>query len=689
MTSSSEYRHVPLAEPRNIRVLDVEPASATSTELRCKLRQVSLEAVPLAKYSALSYCWGGQIPDHPVLCDGALLNITKNCLDAIMKLRRPQDTITLWIDSICIDQKNMAEKSTQVALMGEIYKHADQVIVWLGEWDDTLRKAVEVVKDIGTVEYSGEPTPEQGLLGQRQMQDKVKALKAATRHPSDDVLGPLYHKAWFGRMWTVQEVALARGNNILVYNGPDSSDQLPWNVLILATDALLVCHYDWIDLSRTVKLHKQLLTMIIMERWPVMKEVYKMKPGDLVHDPMVWTIMCDAREKEATNVKDKVFALYGVFQELKIAPALPSPDYSKSIEDIYRELTVAGIESDKHLYVLYDAPSDHRHLRPGLASWVPDWSDPGWRGRGNMDSRIAVSRDRFCAAGPADPSWKFSADGRQLLLRGKIIDEIIFCGQPLCCLADSNIVAQLTNPRDSASRNTAAEEYKDDLREAYTTLKSWVQICSWYDKYPTTGETAAQAFCRTLTQDFGVEDNNNPESKLEASNAWFRTMSSSNPDVEVFRAVHGDRLGARKNDDTLIEYVIRESPPAMLPLAAIQMKPGGSFHSAARTFSTRKGFFITEAGRMGTAAARVEAGQGEPRRAVNLVEAGDQIAVLAGLEMPLVLRPVNIGDGKGAIGDEQKGKRVYRLVTHAYVHGIMYGEVWEDKSRPLEEIILV
>jgi hypothetical protein len=95
----------------------------------------------------------------------------------MIKLRKPQEAITLWIDSICIDQTNVAEKNVQVALMGEIYKGADQVVVWLGEWDENVRKAVEFIKDIGTMRHEGRMTPEEGLLAQRQVHAKARALK--------------------------------------------------------------------------------------------------------------------------------------------------------------------------------------------------------------------------------------------------------------------------------------------------------------------------------------------------------------------------------------------------------------------------------------------------------------------------------------------------------------------------------
>jgi hypothetical protein len=59
--------------------------------------------------------------------------------------------------------------------------------------------------------------------------------------------------------------------------------------------------------------------------------------------------------------------------------------------------------------------------------------------------------------------------------------------------------------------------------------------------------------------------------------------------------------------------------------------------------------------------------------AAGLVEQGDRIAVLAGLEIPMVLREVDQG---------------YHFVTHTYVHGIMHGEAWPANAE-IREIILV
>jgi hypothetical protein len=39
----------------------------------------------------------------------------------------------LWIDQLCIDQENNDEKGPQIQLMGDIYRTACEVVIWLGE----------------------------------------------------------------------------------------------------------------------------------------------------------------------------------------------------------------------------------------------------------------------------------------------------------------------------------------------------------------------------------------------------------------------------------------------------------------------------------------------------------------------------------------------------------------------------
>jgi hypothetical protein len=112
--------------------------------IQCRLKEQ--ENIRKCSYEALSYVWGAHVGDCRIDCEGETLFVTKNCEEALRRLRRPKKVRTLWVDSICINQSSNEEKSAQVDLMGEIYGRAKTVLVWLGEYPDhdaggkTIRK---------------------------------------------------------------------------------------------------------------------------------------------------------------------------------------------------------------------------------------------------------------------------------------------------------------------------------------------------------------------------------------------------------------------------------------------------------------------------------------------------------------------------------------------------------------------
>lgn len=142
------YVHFELSRARSIRVFDLGPAAEESDAILGSLREVSLDDAPAEKYHALSYTWGSPVVDRAIRIDDQTFMITENCFIALKRLRQPSDTLTVWIDSICINQKHLAERNSQVALMGEIYVKSHSVVIWIGDWDEGIRDAVRIIKNI-------------------------------------------------------------------------------------------------------------------------------------------------------------------------------------------------------------------------------------------------------------------------------------------------------------------------------------------------------------------------------------------------------------------------------------------------------------------------------------------------------------------------------------------------------------
>ena len=128
---------------RFIRLLDLDApsgsnvASNNSEPLTGHLRVACLENSP--SFAALSYVWGEKSTlSHGILCrpHGCRIEITANCHAALCQIRKRFGAVTIWLDSVCINQADEGEKARQIPLMREIYTWAEETYVWLGPGND-------------------------------------------------------------------------------------------------------------------------------------------------------------------------------------------------------------------------------------------------------------------------------------------------------------------------------------------------------------------------------------------------------------------------------------------------------------------------------------------------------------------------------------------------------------------------
>jgi hypothetical protein len=137
------YDYESLETASSIRVLRLEPSRDSTEPLHGTLTQVTLVGSP--KYDALSYTWGSDFPNVKatgllgqqtvVNLKGQWLPISENCGRALRRLRNRHTHRDIWVDSICINQRSISERNSQVSIMAKIYQSARRVVVWLGNGD--------------------------------------------------------------------------------------------------------------------------------------------------------------------------------------------------------------------------------------------------------------------------------------------------------------------------------------------------------------------------------------------------------------------------------------------------------------------------------------------------------------------------------------------------------------------------
>ncbi|KAK7184364.1 ankyrin and het domain protein [Paraphaeosphaeria sporulosa] len=206
MTQHS-YPYEPLKTKDSFRVLELLPG-ILDDPLQCRIRETIWS--PDTKYEALSYVWGP--PIFPMSMEEtssvSILWITENLFHALRILRYKHMRRTLWVDAICINQSDNVEKGHQVALMGNIYRKAQSVVVWLGRED--CDEAVDLLEELGQ-NYAKYGVPDT-VNGKpvTSNDDTVASRLELLFHPRGGSLKAFFERPYFERVWVKQEFALAK-----------------------------------------------------------------------------------------------------------------------------------------------------------------------------------------------------------------------------------------------------------------------------------------------------------------------------------------------------------------------------------------------------------------------------------------------------------------------------------------------
>ena len=186
--------------------------------LTCSLRVIDLQES--SPFEALSYCWGDEIAETNLLCDGHECEMTQNLYLALRVLRLPFDARYLRIDAVCINQGSTRERNDQVALMKQIYEKAARVIVWLGEEDRTTALVLATAQSVFTKcccklfghvnhdEYVSRLQREESAW-EMSRADIVKTTTPEWPNKPKlcaDALRHFFERPWFFRVWVIQEV---------------------------------------------------------------------------------------------------------------------------------------------------------------------------------------------------------------------------------------------------------------------------------------------------------------------------------------------------------------------------------------------------------------------------------------------------------------------------------------------------
>jgi hypothetical protein len=109
----------------------LQPMAVDRNDLRFTTRRVRRASKP--HYTAVSYTWGNEDASEIIYLDDRRFRVRPNlwsCLYYMASAARTAAWDYLWVDAICINQTNDAERNFQVRLMDQTYRDAICVSVF-------------------------------------------------------------------------------------------------------------------------------------------------------------------------------------------------------------------------------------------------------------------------------------------------------------------------------------------------------------------------------------------------------------------------------------------------------------------------------------------------------------------------------------------------------------------------------
>ncbi|KAE8446532.1 hypothetical protein EG329_011864 [Mollisiaceae sp. DMI_Dod_QoI] len=228
----SEYQYIPLEglPTGTIRLLELLPGDVDEP-LRCHLHV----ATARDKFIALSYVWGVDLPTCAIEIDGRPFYVRQNLFACLSTLRDQAVSQLLWADAVCVNQRDILERNSQVKLMSQIFGSASLVIAWLGvnpEYADRLLGPVPA-----SSEHLQEPVPEHGRdksltdNSSKMITQGIQYLEVTSK-----MLFDLCTRPYWTRMWIVQEVVLAKELELQY-----GRFRIPWSLLMEWSAYVLAC----------------------------------------------------------------------------------------------------------------------------------------------------------------------------------------------------------------------------------------------------------------------------------------------------------------------------------------------------------------------------------------------------------------------------------------------------------------
>ncbi|KAJ4295439.1 hypothetical protein N0V90_007451 [Kalmusia sp. IMI 367209] len=349
----SDFNFEPFQDARSeFRLLTIYPGSPREP-LTCELNIFSVASLP--DYEALSYTWGDNDVYNTIQINNKNFVTFRNAHNALFELRDPFAYRVIWIDAICINQRDLEEKRHQILLMKIIYENASRVIVWFSQPRGNADLALGLLNELHV----------QLAEGTHNVQSMLDIHYPRLRLPEWIAIRDFLDHPWWSRIWTLQEAVV--GREIVIQFGRHT---IPWEkVLILGDNNTLLNGMFFKEPGEAM--HSSASQPSGCSAIPIIQWIRSnLEAG---RSFLLLELLLQCWWREATDSRDCIYALSALSSDIHSLGL--RVDYTAPVEEVLKNVVNKILLEYGTLELFSKAGCGFRRNLTGLPSYVPDWSD--------------------------------------------------------------------------------------------------------------------------------------------------------------------------------------------------------------------------------------------------------------------------------------------------------------------------
>ncbi|OAL32735.1 hypothetical protein AYO22_00209 [Fonsecaea multimorphosa] len=298
-----------------------------------------------------------------------------SAVDKALRRVRALNFRRVWVDQVCINQRDTSERNQQVSRMNDIYAGGTECFVYLGEGTGHDEDVDWLVRWVAQLRRTQSTWNLKEFL-------KLNDHNAfpGQRRPWQRCIDYIFQESYFTRTWVLQEIFFSTKTTCLI-----GSKRLSWGIIEALANEIPITAGSASNRAANEKIHRTPDNLPDLNAWSRLWQPFRStsalaKAQDLgrftkfmslltiSEDRRLLSLLRHTRDLRTTDPRDKIFALINIADDGK---SFPSPDYVLSVEDVYNLYTRIFAERGYATRIL--SMSHYKPENRFGPSWVPLW----------------------------------------------------------------------------------------------------------------------------------------------------------------------------------------------------------------------------------------------------------------------------------------------------------------------------